>query len=68
MRIKKENKQFNLNNVNYFNLFYKNKLLNIALIIKYINKNTFFHDIYIFINRVKDITRAKGDKLLRYNL
>ena len=42
--------RFNLNNVNFFDLFYKDKFIDIAFIIKYINKNIFFRDIYIFID------------------
>ena len=47
---KSRRRPFNLDNVNYFNLFYKDKLINIALIIKYINKSIFFYNIYIYIN------------------
>ena len=32
------------------------------------NKNIFFHNIHVFINRVKDITRIKSDTLLYQNL
>ena len=57
--------RFNSNNVEFFNSFYESKFLDIILVIKYTRKNTFFRDIYIFINRVKNITRIKGNKLLR---
>ena len=33
---------FNLDNINYFDLFYKDKSLNTTIIIEYIDKSTFF--------------------------
>ena len=57
--------RFNLNDINFFNLFYKSKFVNIFFIIKYISKNIFYRDIYIFINRVKNIIRVKNNILLR---
>ena len=57
--------RFNLNDINFFDLFYEGKLIDIAFIIKYIDKSTFFRDIYVFINRVKNVTHIKSDILLR---
>ena len=57
--------RFNLDDIDYFNLFYEGKLLDIVAIIEHINKSTFFRDIYIFLNRVKNIARAKDNELLR---
>ena len=57
--------RFNLDNVRFFNSFYESKFLDITLVIKYTKKSIFFRNTHIFINRVKDIVRIKGDKLLR---
>ena len=53
---KSSNEYFNLDNINYFDLFYKSKFVDIIFIIKYIDKSTFFYNIYIFINKVKNTT------------
>ena len=57
--------RFNLDNVNYFDLFYEDKSIDTAIVIEYIDKSIFFRDIYIFLNRVKNITRIKNNELLR---
>ena len=35
---------------------------------KYIKKEIYFRNIFIFINRIKDVVRVKRVKLLRNNL
>ena len=56
--------RFNLDDVRFFNSFYKSKFIDIILVIEYTKKSIFFRDIYIFINRVKNITYTKDNKLL----
>ena len=60
--------RFNLNDIGFFDSFYKGKFIDISFIIEYIDKSIFFRDIYIFIDRVKDVARVKSDILLRQNL
>ena len=60
--------RFNSDNVGYFDPFYESKLLDTAPAIEHTGKSTFFRDIHVFIDRVKDVARAKGDELLRQNL
>ena len=60
--------RFNSNNVGYFDSFYVNKSVDIVFIIKHIDKNIFFRDIYVFVNRVKNVTRVKNIFILRQNL
>ena len=60
--------RFNLDDVGYFDPFYESKIIDIASAIEYIDKSIFFRDIHVFIDRVKNIARAKGDVLLRQNL
>ena len=57
--------RFNLDNIGFFDLFYDSKSIDTAPAIEYTGKSTFFRDIYIFIDRVKDIARIKGEELVR---
>ena len=57
--------RFVFNDVDFFNSFYKSKTIDIILIIKYFNKNIFFRNIYIFVNRVKNVVRIQNNILLR---
>ena len=61
-------KRFNPDDVDYFDSFYKSKFIDTVLAIEHIGKSTFFRDIHVFIDRVKNVARAKGDVLLRQNL
>ena len=60
-----DSEKFNSDNIDYFDLFYENKSINIVFIIEYTEKSIFFHNIYIFFNRVKNIVRVKDNALLR---
>ena len=64
ININNEIKRFNSNNINYFNSFYKSKSIDIVFIIEHIDKSIFFCDIYIFVNRVKNVARAKNNAIL----
>ena len=56
--------RFLANNIKFFNLFYNRKSINIKLKIKYINKNIYFYNIIIFINKIKNIIKIKEVKLI----
>ena len=56
--------RFHPNDIDFFNLLYDNKTINIVFIIKHSDKSIYFRDIYVFIDRVKDVTRIKNDMLL----
>ena len=56
--------RFNLDDVSFFDSFYKDKFIDIIFVIKYINKSIFFYNIYVFVDRVKDIARVKDNVLL----
>ena len=64
INVNNETKRFNSNNINYFDSFYKSKSIDIVFIIKHIDKSIFFRDIHVFINRIKNVTRAKNDVIL----
>ena len=55
------------NNVGFFNLFYNDKLSDIKIEIKYVKKKTYFRDIIIFINKIKNVIKIKNVELLRNN-
>ena len=65
VNINNETERFNLNDVNYFDSFYKNKSIDIVFIIEYIDKNIFFRDIHVFVDRVKNTARVKNNVILR---
>ena len=59
--------RFVISDIGFLNLFYNNKSINTILEIEYTSKDTYFRDIIIFINYIKDIARSKVE-LLRNNL
>ena len=66
--LRSDNLRFITANVDFFDLFYNDKLSDIVLDIKYTNKDIYFRDVTIFINRIKNITYIKDTKLTRVNL
>ena len=60
--------RFNPDNVDYFDSFYESKFIDTIFAIEHINKSTFFRDIHVFVDRVKNVIRVKSDTLLRQNL
>ena len=60
--------RFNPDDVGYFDPFYEGKSVDTGPAIEHTGKSTFFRDIHVFLDRVKDVVRAKGDTLLRQNL
>ena len=63
-----DTERFNPDNVDYFDPFYESKFIDTVFAIKHIGKSIFFRDIHVFVDRVKDVARVKGDTLLRQNL
>ena len=60
--------RFVVSDIGFFNLFYDSKLNDIVIDIKHVGKETYFRDILIFINCIKNVARVKGAELLRNNL
>ena len=54
--------------VGFFDPFYDGKSSNTGLGLEHTSKETYFRDVIVFINRIKDVTRVKGTELLRNNL
>ena len=62
-----ETSRWNSKEFEFFDSNYDNKLINIELTIEYINKETYFWNVYLFIKRVKDLIIIK-DFIIRENL
>lgn len=54
--------------IDFFDFMYDNKPLITAEFIKYIEKNIYFRDVHLFINRIKNMIVCKNLELLRNNL
>ena len=60
--------RFNPGDIGFFDPFYDNKSADTGPGMEYTGKETFFRDVIVFINRIKDIARTKGTELVRANL
>ena len=60
--------RFNPDDVGYFDPFYDNKSSDTAADVEHSGKATYFRDVYTFIDRIRDVARAKGETLVRQNL
>ena len=59
---------WNPQEVGYFDPFYDNKTVVTGGPIEHAGKDTYFRDVHIFIDRIKDMAIVKGEKLVRDNL
>ena len=60
--------RFNPGDIGFFNPFYNNKSADTGLGIEHTSKETFFQDVIVFINRIKDVSYIKGTDLVYSNL
>ena len=60
--------QFNPGDIGFFDPFYDNKSSDIGPGMEYTRKETFFRDVIIFIDWIKDVGRTKGIELVQLNL
>ena len=60
--------RFNSAEIDLFDLLYDNKSIAIDDSIELADKNTYIRDVYLFIDRVEDMTRIRNSKLVRNNL
>ena len=54
-------------NFNFFDPIYNGKSINTGLLIKYTGKDIYFRNIYLFIDRIKEIAVIKSNKAIRTN-
>ena len=60
--------RFVASDVGFFDPFYDNKSNDTGPGVEHAGKETYFRDILVFIDRIKDVARVKGAELLRNNL
>ena len=58
----------NTNDLGFFDPHYNDKIVHSNTIIEHANKDTYFRDIYLFINRTKQFISIKESKIIRNNL
>ena len=60
--------RFIASDVGFFDPFYDGKSNDTAPGMEHAGKDTYFRDVTVFIDRIKDVSRVKGAELLRNNL
>ena len=60
--------RWNVANLNFFDFFYDDKSIDIDDVMKHINKNTYFRDVHLFIERARNVITIKNVDLIRENL
>lgn len=59
--------KWNFSKINFFDSLYNDKSSLINNVIKYASKNTYFRDVHVFIERIKNIIQIKNDELIHNN-
>ena len=52
----------------FFDSMYNEKLINIDQIMEHVNKDTHFRNVYLFVERAKNIATIQDDQHMRNNL
>ena len=60
--------KWNAADLDFFDPFYDDKFANIDDAMKHINKNTYFRDVHLFIERARNVIIIKNAELVRENL
>ena len=63
-----QDSRWNVVDVEFFDLFYDEKFATIEDLIVHFEKNTYFRNVHVFIDRVKDMTLMKRFDVIRNNL
>ena len=63
-----DNTKWNAEKLRFFDSMYDNKSISIDQVMKHAEKNIYFRDVYLFLNRVKDMTLIHEDQFVRKNL
>ena len=62
-----ESERWNLDEINFFDSMYDGKFVIIENFIEHIGKNIYFRDVYLFIERIKNMTVIKNAKMIKNN-
>ena len=65
---KNESERWNLDEINFFDSMYDGKSVITENLIEHIEKNIYFRDVHLFIERIKDMIVIKNAKMIRNNL
>ena len=63
-----DNTKWNAEELRFFDSIYDNKSTNIDQVMKHAEKNIYFRDVHLFLNRVKDMILIHEDQFVRENL
>ena len=63
-----DNTKWNAEKLRFFDSMYDNKSISIDQVMKHAEKNIYFRDVYLFLNRVKNMTLIHEDQFVRENL
>ena len=58
----------NSNNLNFFDFMYNDKFVKNETIIEHIEKETYFRNVYLFFERVRNLALIKNIEIIRENL
>ena len=60
--------RYNSVNLEFFDLNYDNKTVNTEKIIKHNDKNTYFKNVHLFIDQIKNMANSRDGQFVRDNL
>ena len=63
-----EQSRWNSGDLNFFDLIYNDKFVKNEKAIEHIEKETYFRNVYLFVERVYDIVAIKNIEVIRENL
>ena len=63
-----DNTRWNAEKLEFFDSMYDNKSINTGQVMKHVEKNIYFRDVHLFIDRAKDMTVIHDEQFVRENL
>ncbi len=63
-----DSNRWNATKIEFFDSHYDDKTIAIALTIEYIEKDIYFCDVHVFIERCKNMVAIKDSKIIKNNL
>ena len=63
-----DNTRWNAEELKFFDSMYDNKSINTEQVMKHVEKNTYFRDVHLFIDRAKNMTVIHDEQFVRENL
>ena len=60
--------RWNITKIDFFDSHYDEKITTIIFIVKYVDKDTYFKNMHIFLKRVRNIIIIKKIEIIKFNL